>query len=257
MYMKMHASRHVPDFIAKKIKRVALLVFWFFGAWASPAFGDPSTALVTLNCKDESLKKVLLAIQDQTKYNFSFGEEIESIDGISIRVKAQPLSEVLRALLGQARVSFVLEGSMIVVKKSKTKSAALPSANPMPESRAPIKVSGTVTDSSTGDPIPGVNVTVKGTTQGVSTDAEGKYVLVIENPEAVLVFSFLSYVTPKTTGRGGGAGIRNTEKRIAYRGGGQREDGSDKAQYTDALRRQFIGGADCGRRRQHSAGIAK
>ena len=197
--MKMHASRHVPDFIAKKIKRVALLVFWFFGAWASPAFGDPSTALVTLNCKDESLKKVLLAIQDQTKYNFSFGEEIESIDGISIRVKAQPLSEVLQALSGQARVSFVLEGSMIVVKKSKTKSAALPSANPMPESRAPIKVSGTVTDSSTGDPIPGVNVTVKGTTQGVSTDAEGKYVLVIENPEAVLVFSFVSYVTQETS----------------------------------------------------------
>lgn len=54
-------------------------------------------------------------------------------------------------------------------------------------------VSGTVTDE-LGDPIPGVNILIKGTTRGTITDVEGKYSLdvpEIDNP--VLVFSFIGY----------------------------------------------------------------
>ncbi|PGH40180.1 MAG: SusC/RagA family TonB-linked outer membrane protein, partial [Candidatus Nephrothrix sp. EaCA] len=47
----------------------------------------------------------------------------------------------------------------------------------------------------TGEPLPGVNVLVKGTTHGASTDIDGKYVLETENSEAVLVFTFVGYLT--------------------------------------------------------------
>ena len=55
-----------------------------------------------------------------------------------------------------------------------------------------IEVSGTVTDAQTGDPLPGVNIVIQGTTQGTTTDMDGEYS--IEAPaDATLVFSFVGY----------------------------------------------------------------
>lgn len=53
-------------------------------------------------------------------------------------------------------------------------------------------VSGTVTEES-GMTVPGVNILVKGTTQGTSSDADGKYSLTVP-ANSTLVFSFIGYV---------------------------------------------------------------
>lgn len=56
-----------------------------------------------------------------------------------------------------------------------------------------LQVSGVVTS---GDgPLPGVSIQVKGTTTGVVTDGDGKYVLVVPGENAVLVFSFIGFLT--------------------------------------------------------------
>lgn len=57
-----------------------------------------------------------------------------------------------------------------------------------------ITVNGRVTDE-TGSGFPGVNVLVKGTSIGTSTDADGKYSLPVQDENAVLVFSFIGYLT--------------------------------------------------------------
>ena len=58
-----------------------------------------------------------------------------------------------------------------------------------------LTVSGTVTDMSTGDPMPGVNIVVKGTVLGALTGLDGKYSLNVSGPNDVLVFSFIGYNT--------------------------------------------------------------
>lgn len=59
--------------------------------------------------------------------------------------------------------------------------------------RAEVSVSGRVTDSQ-GGPIPGVTVSVQGTSIGTATDMDGYYALVV--PEgSILVFSFIGYET--------------------------------------------------------------
>ena len=67
-----------------------------------------------------------------------------------------------------------------------------------------LKITGTVTDSKSGDPMPGVNVAIKGTTIGAITDATGKYSVVSETRDAVLVFSFIGYVTQEITATASG-----------------------------------------------------
>ena len=59
---------------------------------------------------------------------------------------------------------------------------------------AQVKVTGTVTDAATKEPLPFVPVVVKGTTVSTLTDDNGAYVISVP-PSGVLVFSFLSYET--------------------------------------------------------------
>ncbi|HET7180388.1 MAG TPA: SusC/RagA family TonB-linked outer membrane protein, partial [Chryseosolibacter sp.] len=54
-------------------------------------------------------------------------------------------------------------------------------------------VTGTVISSDEGSPLPGVNVVIKGTTRGTTTDVDGKFTLQIADADAVLVFSFIGY----------------------------------------------------------------
>lgn len=56
-------------------------------------------------------------------------------------------------------------------------------------------VSGTVTETATGLPIPGVNIIVKGTNNGTTTDFDGNYTISDLNQNDVLVFSFLGFTT--------------------------------------------------------------
>ena len=56
-----------------------------------------------------------------------------------------------------------------------------------------LTIKGKITDNS-GDGLPGVNVTVKGTQKGIVSDAEGKYQLSGVPAKATLVFSFIGYL---------------------------------------------------------------
>ena len=56
-----------------------------------------------------------------------------------------------------------------------------------------ISVSGTVTDDD-NNPLPGVNIVEKGTTNGSVTDINGNYKLTIKGAESVLQFSYLGYL---------------------------------------------------------------
>jgi len=59
-------------------------------------------------------------------------------------------------------------------------------------------VTGTVTDQADASPLPGVNILVKGTTTGATTDFDGIYSIKV-NQGDILVFSYLGYVTQEIT----------------------------------------------------------
>ncbi|HPW61878.1 MAG TPA: SusC/RagA family TonB-linked outer membrane protein [Cyclobacteriaceae bacterium] len=60
---------------------------------------------------------------------------------------------------------------------------------------AQITVSGIVKSGEDQSPIPGVNILVKGTTNGTITDARGSYNLTVASPNEILVFSFVGFIT--------------------------------------------------------------
>ena len=59
-------------------------------------------------------------------------------------------------------------------------------------------ITGVVTDAGNGEPLPGVNILVKGTNNGTTTDFDGKY-SIKANLGETLVFSFVGYTTVEKT----------------------------------------------------------
>ena len=72
---------------------------------------------------------------------------------------------------------------------------SLAADTPIPDDQQITRVTGTVTDAANGDAMPGVNIQVKGTSQGAITDIDGKYTLTNVDRNATLVFSFIGYVS--------------------------------------------------------------
>ena len=70
---------------------------------------------------------------------------------------------------------------------------------PVPEiqqSKSPVKrtLVGTVTDASTGETLIGVNVIIKGTTQGTVTDLDGKFSIEVTGKDEIEI-SYIGYKT--------------------------------------------------------------
>ncbi len=63
-------------------------------------------------------------------------------------------------------------------------------------------ITGVVTDATTGEPVPGVTITIEGTTQGVVTDVNGEYRIGVTSSDAVLIFSMIGYLTEQVPVQG-------------------------------------------------------
>lgn len=64
-------------------------------------------------------------------------------------------------------------------------------------------VKGKVLEKATGQPLPGVDIVVKGTTNGTTTDFNGTFNLNVKDENAVLVFSFLGFKTQEVAASSG------------------------------------------------------
>lgn len=58
-----------------------------------------------------------------------------------------------------------------------------------------IKISGTVTDSDSGESLSGISVIIKGSSSGTVTDINGFYELDVPDSKTTLVFSYIGYIT--------------------------------------------------------------
>ncbi len=55
------------------------------------------------------------------------------------------------------------------------------------------EISGTITDSSVDEPLPGVNITIKGTSKGTITDVDGNFSITVPSNESILVISYIGF----------------------------------------------------------------
>src|SRR3546814_3849951 len=104
------------------------------------------------------------------------------------------IDKTLEKIFNDGTVSFSTVKNQIVLKKN-TKRAPINknvTRNIAAQKAIVISVRGTITDNQ-GSSIPNVSVVEKGTDNGVASDNEGNYSIVVSDPNSVLVFSSVGY----------------------------------------------------------------
>lgn len=147
---------------------------------------------ISARIKGQTIEQIFKVIEGKTDFVFVFPSEIKDEDNTySFNFSNESMENVLRRLRQAARLKFQVIDYTITAALDP--SVAPPVAPTVKNSRVAVTVSGTVTDASDNAKLPGVNVLVKGTTIGTSTDASGTYTLEVPDGNAVLVFSFIGY----------------------------------------------------------------
>jgi TonB-linked SusC/RagA family outer membrane protein len=159
---------------------------------------------VTIEVENAELKSVLNQLSRSTKVRFSYLVSLINTQKVSVSAKNERLEEVLQRVLKPLRIDYSVSDGFIILSKEN-------SPDPGPSKlenreKDPAKtssyldyileksVSGEVLDEK-GESLPGVSITIKGTTTGTSTGSNGKYSLVVPTEDAILVFSFVGYMS--------------------------------------------------------------
>jgi TonB-linked SusC/RagA family outer membrane protein len=168
------------------------------------------TNSVTVTAESSTLKEVLNSVEKQTGYKFFYNHRvIMSASNISLDLVNVPFFKALTILEQKTGLDFMIRGDQVVVKRKNllrtvstdsflafdsgkefTRSSSLET----PRASLEQTVTGKVTDEG-GNGMPGVNVVVKGTAIGTSTDTDGKFSIALPKNDATLVFSFIGYET--------------------------------------------------------------
>ena len=150
---------------------------------------------ISLDMKNIKLVNVMDEIENKSEFYFLFNQrQIDVEKSVSINVDSTRIEDVLSQLFEGTGINYVFLDRQILL----TTESLEPVQKLIDEKTAlqQLQVSGKVTDASTGEPMPGVNILLKGTTVGALTDVSGNYALSISDPQnAILVFSFIGFVT--------------------------------------------------------------
>src|SRR5687767_3266776 len=147
---------------------------------------------MSITVKRVKLTRVLQEIEGKTDFVFAYTETIKTLDQAFDLTYEQntSLRKILTDLSKQGRLQFKRINNTISVIRVEPEAPEEPSVVDI------ITVTGKVVDENNAG-LPGVNVVLKGTSIGTSTDANGEYSLGIPDEEknGILVFSFIGFVT--------------------------------------------------------------
>ena len=149
---------------------------------------------ISVRLEQISLKKALVKIEQVAGVKFTYSPSvIEEDQKVSVNAINQRLDILLDELLSPLNVSYKVIADRISLYRASTgqSDSGLQGGG---AGEMPVAVTGKVTNESS-EPLPGVNVVEKGTTNGTTTDAEGNFSLAVQNETSVLVFSFIGFVT--------------------------------------------------------------
>ncbi len=167
---------------------------------------------VSIILEQATVRQALNVLEKQSEYKFFYGsDEFDTKRRVSLNFHGN-MDEALRVLLGE-EITYAISGKQIILKKKLPLTSEMIQAdeNEKKSLDPPLLVptvavindimvspdqtiSGTVTDD-VNEPLPGVNVLLKGTTVGTTTDPVGAFKINVPDASGVLVFSFIGYKT--------------------------------------------------------------
>lgn len=143
-----------------------------------------------MEVKNSSVKNVFGKISEKTLFSFFYDKHrIEAMPHeISLSGKKRSVATILRIVARETGLRFRQINNTITVNTDQIRRNFV-------LQKATALVTGVVYDAKTRKPLPGVNISIKGTTTGTSSNAEGRFELNTSLLSDTLIFSFIGYQT--------------------------------------------------------------
>jgi TonB-linked SusC/RagA family outer membrane protein len=140
--------------------------------------------------KNASMTEVFREIEKQSEFRFFYNSSVlNTNEKLSFKAKNKKLKDVLYQIFRETNMTYEFVDKYIVI----TTKNDTPPVTERRQASDRHTVTGTVVDENR-EPVIGAGVTEKGTTNGTSTDTDGKFTLSISE-NAVLSISYIGYVT--------------------------------------------------------------
>ncbi len=153
---------------------------------ANALSGHAQKTEVKLNLRNSTLTEVLKQVQHQSGYNIIYSNDLlKNVSLIDVCIQSSDIPKIMQTCLKNTNLDFEIQNNTIIIK------ARL--AIPQTQNR---KVKGTVIDTKTGQPMPGVTVAAISNGQailGTATDQNGNFVLNCPIEINDLTFTFIGY----------------------------------------------------------------
>ena len=173
-------------FVATKtysIMRISLLLLicCVTDLYSSAAYSQKAT--LSFNLKNVTVEEVLNQIEDQTDFRFLYNKKLVDVTRkISIHIINENISTILNEVFKDGDITYSINERQIVLSRK------------VDTVLAGKKITGVVIES-TGEPVVGANVVVKGTMNGTITGINGEFYLNDVEKGATLVISYIGYTT--------------------------------------------------------------
>ena len=169
-----------------QIMKLTTILVLLFVVDASASFSQ--SAKISVKVENGTLSEIFSKIEAQSEYRFFYqNEQIRDSGRKTVDATNKNILDVVNELLKETDLSCKqVDRNIIIFPRSEN------STNNLIQQQK--SVLGKVTDS-TGAPLPGVSVIVKGTTKGIITDGDGKYSVSDIPVNATLQFSFVGMKT--------------------------------------------------------------
>lgn len=177
--------------IWKKMKLLFLINTFLMSLMSLSAIDEVAYAQsksFSFKMENKSLQDVFSYIEQNSEFVFLYyADVLDTKRLVDVSVKDASIQTVLNKVLKGTLTSYEIKGRQIILKEEE-------SSLPIPVVRTTgieqsKKVTGTVVDD-LEEPLPGVNILVKGSTRGVTTDIDGTFTIDVKDTD-VLIFSYL------------------------------------------------------------------
>jgi len=172
-----------------RIMKLTFGLMIIFGLSVSAA-GFGQNKKLTLSVKNATLLEIFKEIEANTDLGFLYkNDQIDQSKTYNVSATNKEVHEVLSDLLDKGDYAFTIIENNVVITKTRTAHTTAKVNQQQQQHR----VAGNVVDAN-GEPLPGVNVYDKNNPQnGVITGIDGSYNIEINNPDAILVYSFIGF----------------------------------------------------------------
>ncbi len=176
----------------KKIMRIMKMFMLFAFLSIGACFANQSYSqetFFTFELTNRTVEDVFSEIEESSEYIFFYlDHSLDLSRKVSVKVKDQQVSAVLDQVFKGTDNQYHISDRQIIISK-----ASSPSVSPSVQQQATRTITGVVSDDL--GPVAGANIVIKGTTQGVISGVDGKFVLEKVPENATIQVSYIGYIT--------------------------------------------------------------